>query len=94
MGCLLVICEDKRWVGGGYIVGVDNGEDVKVKFVMDGMDGGVGGVLGEEVVGDVFDDFGVDLFVGVDGVVEVDGGFGVFVVGVLDVDVKDVMVLE
>lgn len=91
---MLVICEDKRWVGGGHTVGVDNGEDVKVKLVTDGTDGGVGGVLGEEVVGDVLDDLGADPLAGVDGAVEVDGGLGALAAGAPDVNAEDVTALE
>lgn len=76
------------------VVRVYDGEEVEVVFVDKVFDFVVGVVVGEQIIGKVFDDYGVNLFVGVYCVVDDDGWFDVFVGVVLEMDICNGVVLE
>lgn len=82
---------DVKW---GLTIRVDKGDDVKVVFVDNGLDSGVGAVLGEQLVAEVLDDLGGDPLSGVDRSVEVHSRLGPLATASPDVDTEQVATLD
>ena len=72
---------------------VGKGDDVEIVLVTDGLDGGIGGILGQELVGDVLNHLGSDPLASVYGAVEVDGRLGALATGTPDVDAEQLTAL-
>lgn len=80
-------------LGVDEAVRVDDGEDVEVVLVDEALDLGVGGVLGQQVVGNVLVGHRADPLAGVNGAVENNGGLGALGAAI-DVDARDGVALE